>query len=87
MEDDDQAMKARFEGWIKTYKDEVEKARRFKLFKSVARFADANLKIDKGREAIMRRPTRYRVNTSQNECVSDVKCRNAMASLFRFCTL
>uniref|UniRef100_A0A0E0R629 Serpin domain-containing protein n=1 Tax=Oryza rufipogon TaxID=4529 RepID=A0A0E0R629_ORYRU len=44
--EDDQAMRARFKDWMKehgrTYKqDEVEEARRFKIFKSVARFSDA----------------------------------------------
>ncbi|OEL37679.1 hypothetical protein BAE44_0001302 [Dichanthelium oligosanthes] len=38
-------MRARFEEWMeeygRTYKDEVEKARRFKIFKSTARYADA----------------------------------------------
>lgn len=44
--DDDPAMRARFEGWMKeygrTYKDEEEKARRFKIFKAFARSVDAN---------------------------------------------
>lgn len=44
--EDDQAIRARFKDWMKehgrTYKqDEVEEARRFKIFKSVARFSDA----------------------------------------------
>lgn len=43
--EEDGAMRARFEEWMKaygrTYKDEVEKARRFKIFKSVVRFTDA----------------------------------------------
>ncbi|CAN6308485.1 unnamed protein product [Urochloa humidicola] len=42
----DQAMRARFEEWMKEhgriYKDEVEKTRRFKIFDSVARFVDAS---------------------------------------------
>ncbi|CAL4937097.1 unnamed protein product [Urochloa decumbens] len=42
----DQAMRARFEEWMeeygRTYKDEVEKARRFKIFRAVARSADAS---------------------------------------------
>uniref|UniRef100_K4AIJ5 Cathepsin propeptide inhibitor domain-containing protein n=1 Tax=Setaria italica TaxID=4555 RepID=K4AIJ5_SETIT len=40
----DEAMRARFEDWMKqygrTYQDEEEKARRFKIFKAVARFVD-----------------------------------------------
>ncbi|OEL30425.1 hypothetical protein BAE44_0008556 [Dichanthelium oligosanthes] len=43
--EDDGAVRARFEEWMKeygrTYKDEVEKSRRFKIFKSTARYADA----------------------------------------------
>ncbi|EEC67917.1 hypothetical protein OsI_35617 [Oryza sativa Indica Group] len=44
--EDDQDIRARFKDWMKehgrTYKqDEVEEARRFKIFKSVARFSDA----------------------------------------------
>jgi hypothetical protein len=43
--EDDLVMKARFQEWMeeygKTYKDEVEKARRYKIFKSVARYVDA----------------------------------------------
>jgi uncharacterized protein with gpF-like domain len=46
---DDQAMRARFEEWTKeygrTYLDEEEKARRFKIFKSVARFADVTATV------------------------------------------
>ncbi|KAF8718890.1 hypothetical protein HU200_025205 [Digitaria exilis] len=50
-------MKARFEEWIKqfgrTYKDEVEKARRFKIFKSSARFVDvANAESVQARSSI-----------------------------------
>jgi hypothetical protein len=44
--DDDPAMRARFDDWIKkygrTYKDEAEKARRFKIFKAFARSVDVN---------------------------------------------
>uniref|UniRef100_A0A0E0LTI6 Cathepsin propeptide inhibitor domain-containing protein n=1 Tax=Oryza punctata TaxID=4537 RepID=A0A0E0LTI6_ORYPU len=43
--EDDQAMRARFKKWMekygRTYRDEVEMARRFKLFKAAARFTDA----------------------------------------------
>ena len=42
--EEDEAMRARFEEWMKeydrTYKDEVEKARRFKMFKAFARCVD-----------------------------------------------
>ena len=42
--EEDEAMRARFEEWMKeydrTYKDEVEKARRFKIFKAFARCVD-----------------------------------------------
>ncbi|OEL37593.1 hypothetical protein BAE44_0001389 [Dichanthelium oligosanthes] len=52
-EDDDQAMRARFEDWMeeygRRYQDEEEKARRFKIFKSVAR----NPKIEKAPLAII----------------------------------
>lgn len=39
-----EAMRARFEDWMKqydrTYKDEEERAKRFKIFKAVTRFVD-----------------------------------------------
>ncbi|XP_072149112.1 uncharacterized protein [Setaria viridis] len=44
MKSDDEAMRARFEDWMKqygrTYQDEQGKARRFRIFKAVARFVD-----------------------------------------------